>query len=69
MQGIPKPLKKKRLARMKEACEMYSMGATKFREIAKDAGAIIKVGGLVLIDLDTFDEYLETFRLPKEGYY
>ena len=69
MQGIPKPLQKKRLARIKEAKEMYSIGETKLREIAKNAGAIIRIGGLTLYDLDTIDEYLETFRLPREDYY
>ena len=69
MQGIPQPLKKRRLVRWKEAYEMYGIGKTKFREIAKNAGAVIKVGTMVLIDLDTVDEYLETFRLPKEDYY
>ena len=69
MQGLPKELKKKRLVRIKEAKEAYSIGATKLREIARNAGAIIRIGSVTLYDLDTIDEYLETFRVPREDYY
>ncbi len=69
MQGLPKELKKKRLVRIKEAKEAYSIGSTKLREIARNAGAIIRIGSVTLYDLDTIDEYLETFRVPREDYY
>ena len=69
MQGLPKELKKKRLVRIKEAKEAYSIGATKLSEIARNAGAIIRIGSVTLYDLDTIDEYLETFRVPREDYY
>ncbi len=69
MQGLPKELKKKRLVRIKEAKEAYSIGETKLREIARNAGAIIRIGSVTLYDLDTIDEYLETFRVPREDYY
>ncbi len=58
-----KELRKKRLVRYKEGAEMYSMGMNKFQELAKDAGAILKFPRMVLVDLDTFDEYLESFRV------
>ena len=32
-------------------------------EIAKEAGAIYKIRRLVLVNLDIFDEYLDTFRM------
>ena len=63
MQKIARKLEKKRLVRYKEGAEMYSMGMNKFQALAKDAGAILKIDRRVLVDLDTFDEYLETFRV------
>lgn len=63
MQKIARKLEKKRLVRYKEGAEMYSMGMNKFQALAKDAGAILKIDRMVLVDLDTFDEYLETFRV------
>ena len=29
----------------------------------EDAGAILKIDRMVLVDLDIFDQYLETFRV------
>ncbi len=65
MQRTPKKLEKKRLVRYKEGSEMYSMGMNKFQALAKDAGAILKIDRMVLVDLDTFDQYLETFRVRE----
>lgn len=58
-----KVINKKRLVRYKEGAEMYSMGLNKFQTLAKDAGAILKIDRLVLVDLDAFDSYLESFRV------
>ncbi len=33
---------------------MYSMGMNKFQTLAKDAGAILKIDRMVLVDLDVF---------------
>ena len=63
MQRKPKTINKKRLARYKERAEMYSMGMNKFQTLAKDAGAILKIDRMVLVDLDVFDKYLESFRV------
>ena len=63
MQRIPKAINKKRLVRYKEGAEMYSMGMNKFQSLAKDAGAILKIDRMVLVDLDVFDQYLESFRV------
>ena len=63
MQKKAKTLSKKRLVRYKEGAEMYSMGMNKFQTLAKDAGATLKIDRLVLVDLDVFDQYLETFRV------
>ena len=63
MQRATKKGEKKRLVRYKEGAEMYSMGMNKFQTLAKDAGAILKIDRMVLVDLDIFDQYLETFRV------
>ena len=63
MQRATKKVEKKRLVRYKEGAEMYSMGMNKFQTLAKDAGAILKINRMVLVDLDIFDQYLETFRV------
>lgn len=63
MQRATKKVEKKRLVRYKEGAEMYSMGMNKFQTLAKDAGAILKIDRMVLVDLDIFDQYLETLRV------
>lgn len=63
MQRATKKVEKKRLVRYKEGAEMYSMVMNKFQTLAKDAGAILKIDRMVLVDLDIFDQYLETFRV------
>jgi hypothetical protein len=60
---------KRRFVRYAEGAEMYSMGLTKFQELAKDAKACYKVNQLVLVNLDILDEYLETFRITDENFY
>lgn len=64
MQQINQQAKqKKRLVRYKDGAEMYSMGMNKFQTVAKDAGAVLKIDRLVLVDLDVLDQYLESFRV------
>ena len=63
MQRATKKVEKKRLVRYKEGAEMYSMGMNKFQTLAKDAGAILKIDRMVLVDLDIIDQDLETFRV------
>ena len=48
---------------------MYSMGLSKFQQLARDAGACYKLGQMVLVNLDILDEYLETFRIVDSDYY
>lgn len=54
---------KKRFVRYKEGAELYSMSQPKFEQLAKDAGAIYKLNKLVLVSVDIFEEYLESFRI------
>ena len=48
---------------------MYSMGLTKFQELAKAAKACYKLGQLVLVNTEIWDEYLEQFRVTDEDFY
>lgn len=64
-----KKIDKKRFVRYSEGAEMYSMGLTKFQELAKDAKACYKVNQLVLVNLDILDEYLESFRITDDTFY
>jgi len=61
--------KERRFVRYKEGAEMYSMGLTKFQELAKNAKACYKINQLVLVNLDVLDEYLETFRITENSFY
>lgn len=55
--------KEKKYVRYQEGADMYSMSVRKFQDLAKDAGAIYKVGKMVLVKVAIMDEYLETFKL------
>lgn len=54
---------KKKFVRYKEGAEIYSMCQTKFEKMARDAKAIYKLDKLVLVNMEIFENYLETFRL------
>ncbi len=53
----------RKFVRYKTGAEMYDMGERKFMTLAKDAKAIYKLDRLVLVRLDKFDKYLESFLL------
>ena len=55
----------KKFVSQKEGAELYSMGVNTFRNLANDAGAVYKVGKLVLINIEVFEQYLETFRVGR----
>lgn len=53
----------KKFVRYSDGAKMYSMGMTKFQEVAKDAKACYKIGHLVLVNTEILDKYLETFHI------
>lgn len=63
MQKKNNSAQRKRLVRYKDGAKMYSMGMNKFQTLAREAGATLKIDRMVLVDLDLFDAYLETFRV------
>ena len=58
--------KSKKFIRYKEGAELYSMGLSKFQEIAKQAGAIYKINQMVLVNTEILDAYLEQFKVEEE---
>ena len=59
----------KKFVRYKAGAKMYSMGLTKFQELAKEAKACYKLGQLVLVNTEILDKYLESFRITDENFY
>jgi len=57
---------KKKFVRYKEGAEMYSIGLTRFQEIAKRSGAVYKVGNMCLVNTEILDKYLEKYRVENE---
>ena len=46
----------KKFVRYSDGAKMYSMGMTKFQEVAKDAKACYKIGQLVLVNTEILDK-------------
>ena len=48
----------KKFVRYSDGAKMYSMGMTKFQEVAKDAKDCYKIGQLVLVNTELLDRKL-----------
>lgn len=48
-----------------EGSIIYSLGKTRFMALAKDAGAIYKVGNSALVNTELFELFLEQYREPS----
>ena len=53
---------RKKFVRYDEGVELYSMGLHTFQNLAKDAGAVYRIKGIVLVNTELVDEYLEAFK-------
>ncbi|ETP71501.1 hypothetical protein UYO_2528 [Lachnospiraceae bacterium JC7] len=51
-----------KFVRYREGAELYSMGLSKFTQLARKAKATYKVDKVVLVNTEILDKYLETFR-------
>ena len=58
---------RKRFVRYKTGAELYDMSQSSFEDLAEEAGAKYKIGKMVLVNCDVFEEYLETFRMSSRG--
>ena len=54
---------KKKFVRYQEGAEKYSLGLTKFQELAKEAKAVYKIDKVALVNCEIFERYLESFHL------
>lgn len=52
----------KKFVRYDEGAKLYSMGLHTFQQLAKDAGATYHIKGIVLVNTEIIDEFLEAFR-------
>ena len=52
----------RKFVRYKEGAERYSIGLSKFQELAKEAGAVYKIDKIALVNCEIFEKFLETFR-------
>lgn len=53
---------KKKYVRYTEGAQLYSMGLHTFQNLAKDANAIRKVKGVVLVNTEKIDAFIESFE-------
>lgn len=57
---------RRKYLRYQQAEIVYSLSHKKLMELASDAEAIYRLDGIVLINREIFDEYLEKFHEKKE---
>lgn len=56
------PNSKKKFVRYREGAKLYSLGQHTFERIAKEAGAVYRIGRIRLVNTEILDEYMESFR-------
>ncbi len=55
--------KERKYIRYREGAAKYGMGMSKFQQLAKEAKAVYKIDGIVLVNTEIFERFLEGFRL------
>lgn len=58
-------LSNKKFVRYKDGAELYSLGIQNFMKIAKEAGAVRKIRGTVLVNIEKLDEYIDSFEVKE----
>ncbi len=58
------PKSKADFLRPKQGAIKYNMSRTSFTKLALEAGALYKINSVVLINVEIFERYIETFRVP-----
>lgn len=48
-----------------EGAIIYGLGKTRIMTLAKEAGAVYKVGNSALVNTEIFEAYIEKFREPS----
>lgn len=57
---------KKKFVRYDEGATLFSLGQHTFERIAKEAGAIYRIGRICIVNVEIVEEYLENFRMEPE---
>ena len=60
-----RPLSNRKFVRYKDGAELYSLGIQNFMKIAKEAGAVRKIRGTVLVNTEKLDEYIDSFEVRE----
>lgn len=55
----------KKFVRYKDGVELYSLGIQNFMKIAKEAGAVRKIRGTVLVNIEKLDKYIDSFEVKE----
>lgn len=58
-------LSNKKFVRYKDGAELYSLGIQNFMKIAKEAGAVRKIRGTVLVNTEKLDENIDSFEVKE----
>ena len=56
---------RKKFVRYKDGAELYSLEIQNFMKIAKEAGAVRKIRGTVLVNTEKLDEYIDSFEVRE----
>lgn len=56
----------KKFVRYKDGAELYSLGIQNFMKLAKEAKAVRKIHGTVLVNVMVLDEYIDSFEVWDE---
>lgn len=62
------PREERKLIRVKQGVERYGVCRETVRNWAKECGAYQKVKGVVFIDCEIMDNFIESFRVPGRVY-
>ena len=58
---------KKKFVRYQEGAEKYSLGLTKFQELAKEAKAVYKIDKVALVNCEIFERYLDCLLYTSDA--
>lgn len=50
-----------------EGMKIYRMSRSTLLKLAREAGALFKIGRMCLIERADFDAYMERFKVPKDA--
>jgi hypothetical protein len=59
---------RKKWIRCKEATVRYGVSRPTIMHWAEDSGALFRIDATILIDSETMDDYIESFRIPGGVY-